>query len=521
MYDPHDPYSPPAPYAEQYSQSPYDGEVAYVDSVLGRFLKELKENQLLEDTLVIFTSDHGESLGQHGEQTHGFFAYNTAIWIPMIISGPGIKAKRVEHQVSHLDIFPTVCDVLNLKQPEFLQGQSLVPAMRGRRFPKRALYFESLSPHYSMGWAPLQGFVQGNFKYTESPIPELYDIEKDFEEQVNLASNQDLSSYRNRLREMIELYMYDKSARAGRSLDSKSLEKLRALGYTGGTVAARNKKKYGPRDDVKILLPYHNRSEDAMKMYQEGKVGPAIELLEQIIIERNDLANAYDHLAAIYFSEKSLEKALDILKRGFLTNPQSCQIFSKYVNILARSGRYARVLELFQAYYLKEMDYDPKIWNLLAMAHLNSGDPDEAKKALAQALSLDPRLPLTQFNYGKLYAWIAFENQDRGTLAKSLESYKKAIEQNPEFADAYIALGIAYLKSGEQKGGFYCLEKALEIQPDSPLAVYNLGLAHLKSGNKSKALQYFTQYQRDYAQNLSPEEWEQLKVLIQKCKTDS
>jgi Tfp pilus assembly protein PilF len=92
---------------------------------------------------------------------------------------------------------------------------------------------------------------------------------------------------------------------------------------------------------------------------------------------------------------------------------------------------------------------------------------------------------------------------------------------DPEFADAYIALGIAYLKSGEQKGGFYCLEKALEIQPDSPLAVYNLGLAHLKSGNKSKALQYFIQYQRDYTQNLSPEEREQLKVLIQKCKTDS
>jgi arylsulfatase A-like enzyme/Flp pilus assembly protein TadD len=521
VYDPHDPYIPPAPYAEQYAQAPYDGEVAYVDKVLGMFLDELRAEQYLEDTLVIFTGDHGESLGQHSEKTHGFFAYNTAIWIPLMISGPGIKPGRVEHQVSHLDIFPTVCDVLDLKQPEFLQGRSLMPAMRGRQFPKRALYFESLSPYYSMGWAPLQGYIYGDFKFIESPIPELYDLEKDFSEQKNLASDKDLSSYRKGLREIIEMYTFDKTAEAKRSLDGKSLEKLRALGYTGGSVAVGTKKEYGPRDDVKILLPYFNRSEDALKLYQEGKVKPATDLLNQVITERNDLANAYVHLAAIHFNEKNQEEALDILKKGFSTNSQSYQIFSKYVNVLARSGRFEKVLELFQAHYFKEMDHDPKIWNLMAMAHLNSGDPDGAKKALEQAIPLDPRLPLTHYNYGKLYAWIAIENQERGAVAKSLDSFKKAIELDPNFADAYIDLGVAYLRSGEQEGGIYCLEKALEIKPNSPLAVYDLGLAYLNSGNKSEALKYFTRYKRDYAQNLSQRELERLKVLIQKCTSDS
>jgi arylsulfatase A-like enzyme len=162
VYDPHDPYTPPVPYDAMYTQTPYDREVAYVDAVLGKFLNELCLEQYLKDTLVIFTSDHGESLWQHGERTHGFFAYNKAIWVPLIVSDPGIKPGRVEHQVSHLDIFPTVCEVLGFDQPEFLQGRSLVAAMHGRRLSKRVPYFESLSPYYSMGWAPLQGYILGD-----------------------------------------------------------------------------------------------------------------------------------------------------------------------------------------------------------------------------------------------------------------------------------------------------------------------------------------------------------------------
>lgn len=106
-------------------------------------------------------------------------------------------------------------------------------------------------------------------------------------------------------------------------------------------------------------------------------------------------------------------------------------------------------------------------------------------------------------------------------MAKSLDSYKKAIELDPEFADAYIDLGVAYLRSGEEEGGIDCLEKALEIQPESPFAVFNLGLAHLNSGNKSEALKYFTRYKRDYVQNLSQQELERLMALIQKCTSNS
>jgi arylsulfatase A-like enzyme/Tfp pilus assembly protein PilF len=518
VYDPHDPYTPPAPYAEQYSRSPYEGEVAYVDEVLGSFFEELRVSRLLENTLVIFTGDHGESLGQHGEMTHGFFAYNTGIWIPLIVTGPGIKPGKVDHTVSHLDIFPTVCDVLKIKPPEFLQGQSLVPALEGRRFPRRMIYFESLAPHFSMDWAPIQGFIRDNLKFIESPIPELYDLKKDFDETENLASSRDLKDFKKRLGEIIEQYTSTEADKSEQRLDSKSLEKLQALGYTGGSVETGARKSYSPREDVKVLLPFHNRSEEAFRLYREGRIQLAIDALKQIITERDDLGLAYVNLAIILYNEKRQQEAFDILKSGFSTNPQSYEIFSKYVGLLVRSERFAEVLELFQAHYLKEMDHDPKIWNLLAMTHLNSGDPDGAMKALEQAFSMDRRLPLTQFNYGKLYEWIGFNRKDGTAVARSLESYKKAIELDPEFADAYIALGVVYLRSGEFKGGIYCLEKALDIEPDSQLAVYNLGLAYLNSGNKLKALQYFKQYLRDFADDLSPEELEKIKAVVRKIE---
>ena len=110
------------------------------------------------------------------------------------------------------------------------------------------------------------------------------------------------------------------------------------------------------------------------------------------------------------------------------------------------------------------------------------------------------------------------KNQDRRAIGQSLENYKKAIELDSEFADAYVALGVAYLRIGEFKGGIYCLSKALEVQPDSQLAVYNLGLAYLNSGELSKALEYFNRYLNDYSQNLSPEEVEKIKAVIRKIE---
>lgn len=517
-YDPHDPYTPPAPYSEQYDQSPYDGEVAYVDAVLGTFFQDIRTGTRLEDTLVVFTGDHGESLGQHGEQTHGFFAYNTSIWIPLIISGPGIKARKVEQAVSHLDIFPTVCDLLGLKKPEFLQGRSLVSAMRGRRLAERALYIESLSPYYNMGWAPLQGFISGGFKFIQSPLPELYDLEKDFEERENLAVGRDLGAFKKRLVGIIKRDTSPEASQSGRRLDRESLEKLRSLGYIGGSVAADTKKSYGPQADVKTLLPYFNQAKQAMTLHQAGKTLEGINILKNIISERKDFDIAYAHLATLYLEgQGKITEALEVLKRGFVNNPSSYELFYKYVSFLIRAGQSAKAIELATTARFRQMDYDTDIWTTLGVAYQNTEDFDSARKAYEKALQIDQRYPIVYHNLGLMYFTLALKNKDPRALQKSLESYKKAIEIDPEYAAAYKELGDAYLQTGNLEGGIYCLEKSLEIQPDQGPVIYNLGLAYFNKGDKKKALGYFSRFKQKHSRLLSPAKRRELEGLIKKC----
>lgn len=173
FYDPHEPYEPPEPFKTDYRDRPYDGEVACVDSELGKLLDYMKTNNLFKNTLIVLTSDHGESLEEHREKTHGYFAYNSTIWVPLIITVPNGNKAVVEQYVSHVDIFPTACDILKLPKPSFLQGISLFPAFNRKQLPERPLYFESLYPHYSRGWAPLQGYIYNKEKFIESPIPEM------------------------------------------------------------------------------------------------------------------------------------------------------------------------------------------------------------------------------------------------------------------------------------------------------------------------------------------------------------
>lgn len=519
-YDPHDPYAPPAPYSEQYAQSPYDGEVAYVDTELGKFLQGLRENRQLEDTFVVFTGDHGESLGQHGEVTHGFFAYNTAIWVPLMISGPGIKARQVEHPVCHLDIFPTVCDLLKLDKPEFLQGLSLVSALRGRKLPDRVIYIESLSPYYSMGWAPLRGFIKGGFKFIESPIPEIYDLEKDFDEQKNLAAEQDLEKFRKQLSEIIERDTLPGASQSRSRPDRESLEKLRSLGYISGSDTAEAKKSYGPQDDVKTLLPFYNQATEAMSLHQNGKTQEGIDLLKTIISEREDFDIPYSHLATLYLEGPGkMTEALEVLKLGFTHNPSSYEIFYKYVNFLIKAGSNEKAIELATNTRLRQMDYDPEIWTNIGAAYQNIGEYDMAQRAYEQALRIDQRYPVVYHYLGLMYFSLALRNKDTRSLQQCLENFKKAIEIDPNYADAYTGLGNAYLQTNNLEGGIYCLEKSLEIQPNQGPVIYNLGMAYFNKGDKSKALAYFTRFKKEYSQLLPPAERKNLDDLIKKCST--
>lgn len=271
LFDPHYAYEPPEPFLSRFQNTPYDGEVAYIDYTLGRLFNHIEENNLSNNTLIIFTSDHGESLGDHGEDTHGIFAYNSTLWVPLIISIPGIKPKEIDQIVSHIDIFPTVCDVLGVDNPQILQGLSLLPTTKGKKLPKREIYFESLQPYYSLNWAPLRGYIRQKDKFFDSPIPELYDLDFDFDEENNLVTSTNFEDYKQTLEQLILLQSNPKKINARNRIDNSTLAKLKSLGYVGNPMNVQ-KETFSRKDDIKTLYPIYKRVIKAYKLKDTGQI---------------------------------------------------------------------------------------------------------------------------------------------------------------------------------------------------------------------------------------------------------
>jgi len=371
-----------------------------------------------------------------------------------------------------------------------------------------------------MGWAPLHGFIRGGFKFIESPIPELYDLNKDFVEQKNLAPEQDINTFQKQLSEIIERNTSSQASQSRSRPDRESLEKLRSLGYISGSDTAEAKKSYGPPDDIKTLLPYYNQATEAMTLHQNGKTQEGIEILKTIISEREDFDIPYAHLATLYLEgQGKMAEALEVLKVGFTHNPSSYEIFYKYVNFLIKAGANEKAIELATNVRLRQMDYDPEIWTNIGAAYQNTGDFAMAQRAYEQALRIDQRYPIAYRNLGLMYLSLALKNKDTSALQECLENFKKAIAIDPNYADAYAGLGNAYLQTNNLEGGIYCLEKSLEIQPDQGPLIYNLGMAYLNKGDKEKALAYFTRFKKEYSRLLPPAELKNLDDLIKKCST--
>src|SRR3954449_8003228 len=187
-YDPHAPYEPPADLAERYREAPYDGEIAFVDRQLARLFQALDAGNETSRTIVAVTADHGESLGEHGEGTHGIFLYDATLRVPWIMAGPQIAAGRVSRTIARsIDVLPTLLDYAGLGQPSDVDGRSLRPAGGGVAMSDAPSYAESLYPEMELGWAPLHAWRPAGFKFIKAPHPELYDLQNDPSEKSNRA----------------------------------------------------------------------------------------------------------------------------------------------------------------------------------------------------------------------------------------------------------------------------------------------------------------------------------------------
>jgi len=516
-YDPHLPYEPPEPYKSRFENSPYDGEVAYVDDVFGKLVDYLETQGLFDEAMIVLTADHGESLGQHGETSHGFYAYNTTIWVPLIIDVPGLEEKQVHQYVSHLDIFPTVCEFAGVKKPSQLQGRSLLPVMQGARWSENPIYFESLYPYYSHGWAPLRGIIHERKKFVDSPIPEIYDLEKDFDESSNLAGSERRDEYLRQLEKLIRDQSSPQSIRSHERFDREVLDRLSSLGYVSRSPGSA-KEDFGPQDDVKTLLPFHNQVFAAMTLYGKGRIADAIDMLNQVIQKREDIGIAYCRLGLVYMNEGQTDKSLDILRRGLYRVPGDYDVYRSYIQMLRRAQRFDEIVENFHEQSYPEISFDPEIWNELGFAYANMKDWDKALESYDRALSLDSKFAEAFYNKGNAYLTMAIDEKNVSLVERSVAQFQRAVDVDANYPSPYYGLGRAYRIKGDIEAVIRNLTKAVELRPDFDASYYYLGLTYLDKGEKLLALECFVTIKEKFFSRYSEEQKNRIDELIKKCK---
>jgi len=408
-----------------------------------------------------------------------------------------------------------VCDVINLPVPKFVEGLSLLTVVKGGRLPERPIYFESLYPYYSRGWAPLRGIISKGKKYIDSPIPEFYDLEIDSAETRNLAESTDLRPYKEDLGRLMA------SGRSGsmfsdkRKLDAEAREKLASLGYLSSPSGA-SKKTFTTKDDLKVLLPFQTKLMNAMGAYHQGHLDRASALLEEILAERTDFDLAYAYLATIYKEQKRWKEALDVLRRGFQLNPSNYRVVTTLGIFLADLGAADEAIEILKK-GLAIIDYDPEVWNYLGVAYWKKGSWDEAGRAYEKALSLDPNYPVVLNNLGSLFLSRYQKTRSPDFFLKASDFFKRAIGLAPDYASPYNGLGTACALSGDLNTAIDHWAKAVELKPDFGYALYNLGISYLARGDRGRSLQYFRKYKDQFYGQLSAQEQQRLEAMIEQC----
>ncbi|MCP5052196.1 MAG: sulfatase-like hydrolase/transferase [bacterium] len=515
LFDAHQAYLPPAPFNRQYSHDLYSGEAAYIDASLKRLFDFLETRQLMDHTLIVLTADHGEALGEKGEETHSYFAYNNTIHIPLLLYVPGGRPQRVPRNVCHVDIFPTLCDLLAIDTPSHLQGESLLPIIGGKK-RKRDIYFESLTPYLNRGWAPLRGFVRGDVKFIDSPITEVYDIQGDPHENTNIAASSNTSNVKQYKRDLVKLkldlkgkHMMERS----KQVDSQVRNKLKSLGYLSGTNSSAPK-TFTKADDLKTMLPLQNRMLAAVGEFQNGHHARAIAQLKQVVSQSPAFVLVYRHIATIYRDMGKIKDAVDILETGLKENPGNISLMSKLGMMLAEDRQLDKSVELLKLCIQKE-SFDPEHYNFLGVTYYKKGDFNSALAQYRKALELDNNYASVFNNIGSLYLVVYLRQKDERAYQQALSNFNRALEIDPRLFAAYNSRGAAYKFKKQITQAIADWKKTIELNPRFIDAYFNLGIAYLETGEKASALAILKQCKDRFESQLPDRDRQRLARLLQ------
>jgi arylsulfatase A-like enzyme/Flp pilus assembly protein TadD len=446
LYDPHAPYDPPPPYDKRGSL--YDGEIAYADASLGKLFAYLRRRGLYEGALIAMMSDHGESLGDHGEEMHGIFLYDETIHVPFIFKLPHelLAGRRVSARVRLVDFAPTLLSMLSLPLPPDFQGQSLVPLMKRspRAGPASDLpaYSETDYPHRAFGWSALRSVRSGKYLFVRAPKRELYDQSQDKLEQHNLAKTSPavadtLQTQLDQFHERTSSYQNSSAA-----VSAQQSESLAALGYvSSGNVTATRDPLQGP--DPKDKIQIANVLHQGMLAVEDARYEEAIPLLQKVVQDNPYIAAAQLQLGIALARTRRFEDAIPALRKAVEEVPDSIPAQYELGLALYQSGQWKESAPFFEAVAKKRPNFADAQYSL-ASVYARIERVAEAMDLLRRAIQLEPQHFQANLLLGRILTL-------QGNAQDGLPNLKEATAVEPESREAHQFLADAYTQLGMQE----------------------------------------------------------------------
>ena len=490
LYDLHTPYNLPASYHARYG-SGYDAELRYVDEQVGVFWDALHQSQILGKTLIVFTSDHGESLGEHGEQTHGYFIYQSTLGVPLIIHWPAAAppySSRIGESASLMDVAPTILQFEGITAPPEFQGRSLLEMARtGAQVTPRDVYSESLYAHNHFGCAPLRSLRTGRYKYIQAPRAEIFDLIADPGETRNLfdqkralalAFQEKLAGLRTQFKSGHPL--------GGKALDPEAVARLSSLGYVAVSTPHSEGPDKGadPKDRVADFENYGR----AIVLASSGQIEESNAILEKLLAEHPELLDLRMSLGLNYQRLQRHDDAAREFRLVLKTDPLNVQ------------AHFNLGLSLYQLHLTadaaKELDaaltiapYYTHAEELLGSLSLEKGDYAGGRQHYEHILTVDPGDYSAHYNLGALDIL-------QGQWEAGERHLRAAILADPASPEAHNTLGSLYLQKGDLDKAGSEFQEAIRLRPQYASAHYNLGLVFQRQNRENDAV---SEYRRTLA----------------------
>ena len=454
LYDPHAPYLPPEPYATQYAGRPYDGTVAWSDELVGRLVGALRERGALDRTLVIVTSDHGEALGEHGEDVHGYFVYEATLRVPLVIRGPSVTpGTQLEIVARTIDLPRTILELAGRTGAPRTSGRSLADALKGVTMREEPSFAESLVPLLHYGWSDLRALRDGRWKFILAPRPELYDLQNDPGELRNLAAEDRTkasvmqSAIEGALRAE-QMTARSDTARAG--VPPEVLERLGALGYIGAG-GNSDKKSAGadPKDKLAEYKALSTLMQDALGALRARRYADAVSRLS------------------------------DVSRRGV----DSFEVHYYMGRALAGLERWRDAAAAYEK-ATAMVPGDIEAVRGLGESRVGLGDRPGASRAFEQLVLLAPRDAVARLQLGEAY-------RDQARYADAEREMREGLKLNPAPAQYWNSLGTVLGASGKMAQAEQAFGEATAREPATGMYAYNRGLALQQLGRRDEAAAQF------------------------------